>query len=345
MLLKLFKKYIDKISYERIIFLGLFFGIAIGLFYKEIPQNIYKKYTLEQTYKRVTELQRTNNIKELYEYILPSEKSSYSLEEFQKDSLSSKKPINEEITVNNIFIDGNDGLIDRTYIACYSKECTGKNRYKNTIKKHYFFVNGKWYFSISNSDVLCTRTTPYPLREEFNRALSLINQRLPNSSDASIKDIIRGIKLIRNCTDIQYAESEEEISGAEGVFMLDRNSSTDHLRIVVSPKYQIKDDLLTATLLAHELTHAFIHSAGTEGNITCYENEAVAFTIEKSFLLTLNKEEYDSLFFRYINNTSPEVTSLLASFQAIANSPGNYFSDKAETYLRNSPFYQKGCGL
>lgn len=193
------------------------------------------------------------------------------------------------------------------------------------------------------SDVGCNRTQEYPLPEEFRRAISLIVQRLDEGNNSIGNQMVVFFKGIRNCVDIQYAQSDTEINSAEGVFSFSENSTPNQLQILVSPRYKSKDDLLTAILLSHELTHAAIYASGAQESISCYDNESLAHLIEMLFIGTLNDDEIASLTYR-ANNGYPEAKGVLNLILGVRRSKGADSSEKVANYVRSKPFYQQQCG-
>ncbi len=343
------------IKSRKILLLGLGFIILLLL---GIPQNLFKKNiqnyisndaakrnNLEETYKVLMDLDKKNDVAGFYEYLTPSEKTSISKVEFVQQKKPAKFPISLSFVVHSIEVSGDRGVIDRTRIACYTTECTGKDRVENRVKKEYFYINGKWYQPLDNN-VLCDRTEEYVYPEEFKRAVSLIIQRREQSSQNESVGIGKNYKKIRNCLDIQYISDTKDLAGAEGFFSFDRNSTTDRLKIFISTKYQVKDDLLTALLLAHEIQHAYQYASGSNTLLNCYELEAEAFANEIGiFDFDFNKEEQNSLINRY--GTSPEVKDF---FDLRAAEIRNVHDPKSETIyqailpiVKNSPFYQKEC--
>ena len=168
---------------------------------------------------------------------------------------------------------------------------------------------------------LCSRTEPYIIPEEFNRARSLVIQRFQQSNASDLKTMALKLQSINNCLNIQYAVSDSQMGGAEGFFALSSTSTPDNLQIFVSPKYQANDDLLTALLLSHEMVHAIIKAAGTNNTMSCFENEAYAFAYELSFLQALNAEEKNSLTQRYYSNSSINVYNDMNTLGSIFNYP------------------------
>jgi hypothetical protein len=140
----------------------------------------------------------------------------------------------------------------------------------------------------------CTRTSPYPMPAEFERALSLIQERMQKSGKVDSN--------FHNCIDIQYANLHQLASpNTEGEFLFDPNSSSvNDLKIYVDSSYASYDDLTTAFLLSHELTHAkqFVDEAVSNKSVSCVEKEVGAFKNQFYFLAYLNNEEAQSLISR-----------------------------------------------
>lgn len=182
----------------------------------------------------------------------------------------------------------------------------------------------------------CDRKTPYEIKPEFSRAISLIIQRLQDSSkqydEFNIDEGLYPLGLIinnKNCLDIQYAPSVSEMSGADGFFLFSNKfSGKNRLKILVNPEYKIQDDLMTALLLSHEITHAedFIEEDvyNTELEIcnkklgnkfcketvedsfkdslvdSCFEMEQRAFYTQFYFYMKLKDSEHSTIMSKYI---------------------------------------------
>lgn len=305
-------------------------------------ENNTKKKVLEQTYNKLKQLEAVNDIEKIYDYLTPSEKSKMSLDSYIKYRKSLLPSTLVDYTIHGIEIYGDRGVVDSTTQRCFSEQCSGKDKLTQRLKREYYYINGRWYFNLENI-VYCDRNQPYVIPQEFNRALSLIAQRLEESSSKILNTQAERNKLIKNCLDIQYATSEKILEGAEGVFIFDKNSPKDRLSIYVSPKYQIKDDLLTATLLSHEISHAFISALSGNEVISCYENEAIAFAVQSYFFDSLNQEEKNSIFERYYS--SNEARNLIDTLDAINRYQDEYQKDRALKYAKSNPYYQKQCGL
>lgn len=202
----------------------------------------------------------------------------------------------------------------------------------------------------TNNSSLCTRTSPYDNPPEFDRALSLITQRFQQTNTSLGIEAAKELESIKNCLDIQYTLSDNEMDGAEGLFSFSSNSAKDRLKILVSPRYQIKDDILTAILVSHELKHAWLFATDNFKTLTCYGNEVNAFKFQLAFIASLNKEELSSLIYRYSNTNSSEVEGVInfTMYVGRSSSVGPYtdlVDNKILNYIKSIPAYQKECNL
>jgi len=228
----------------------------------------------------------------------------------------------------------------------------------------------------------CNRKEAIKLKPEFERSLSLIFQRLKfeeklqeiKNSGGSFREILMYAYMNRNCLDIEYANSVDEMRGADGLFLFSSEySSPDSLKIIVSPEFKSESDLLTALLLSHELTHAtqfiseetfknalvWCNKVSNKSNCrllddsyggliqrSCYEKEVEAFLDEIRFFTTLNKGEIQILIgsYSYYKNwgytyprehLSLELVAPSNNWKKLAGRSGN--SGSPESHFRN-PF-------
>lgn len=189
------------------------------------------------------------------------------------------------------------------FTALFSIVSYMKKRYRMvTIFLILFWVLGTGlvllisFLDITKSTIRCNRSQAYEIPREFTRALDLIAQRLdieniynPNYGEAF---------NFRNCLNIQYSDDASEYD-FEGAFLT--NSEDDNLQILLSPSYKSYDDLSIATILIHELTHVgheLNWRQGTHDKLSCFKEEAEAFTMQSLFLNQLNDEELRSIYAR-----------------------------------------------
>lgn len=253
---------------------------------------------------------------------------------------------------------------DKGYAIKYSLD-----KKEGKYLRHYaefLYIDNDWFYNYSLNNKYCIRDAGYEMPEEFKRAISLITQRLKQSSNKRDSLFGRDIEGITNCLNVQYANSEKEMSGAEGLFFYNPSQSLEKLDILVSPKYSAKDDLLTAILLVHEITHAIDNNTNREflfisydpkaikpGDAVsakkvrtysgCYALEANAFLHQNYFVETLNKEEVSSLVARAQTGGSAEVYGAFLTYMEIPKFMGDFDFEKAINFVKSNPYYQKQC--
>lgn len=234
-----------------------------------------------------------------------------------------------------------------------------------TVKSVVFFVFSSSKTSTAQathptptpSGVWCDRKTPYPMQPEFQRALSIIVERVMQSEKNSGTNISSDPKkTFYNCLDIQYADLSQQ--QAEGEFLFDVNSSPEDLRILVDNSYQEYDDYLTAILLSHEVTHAyqFLEQHFENKYLSCYDKEITAFETERDLFADFNQEEQASLIAKveYNPNKNSAYGGLNALFQINVEAASEcglsastcYFNsiDRQITQMvESNPFYQQEC--
>jgi hypothetical protein len=176
-------------------------------------------------------------------------------------------------------------------------------------------INSQNCVNCNSSTASCTKSTPYPRAPEFERAISLIEQRWQQRGGSFY--VQPGIK---NCLDIQY----KDLSGldTEGYFVFDPSSTVNDLKIYVDNSYQNNDDLLTAVLLAHEIQHAnqFFQFKTYGQQQSCFDQEVDAFTQETTFIDTLNDQEKNSILARLNSRSEGMLVQTVRLFQVISDS-------------------------
>lgn len=337
-----------KLIVKRRVVLGISLLLLITLFWN-IGRDFlglrtyYNNQTgLEQALERQNRLFDTgdeDSARELYrDFLLPQDRT-ITEDEYVKGFLEykSKNPYSKTIQ-HGIKMADSIAYVDRTTLACNDKDCTsiiGKSR----SYRKFYYENGHWYYQVRN--VSCPRDSGYDMEPEFSRALSLITQRIFSYDE----DVSNFYQEIIRCIDIQYASTNEEMSGAEGVFKFIPDQSTERLSIFVSPRYQAMDDLITATLLTHEVTHAlgYISAMYSGMPLDCYADEAEAFYEQNRFLTSLNMEEKQSVYGRLVLGGSPELVGISDALVEIPKMRGSTYKEKALNYVKSNPAYQKQC--
>lgn len=313
--------------------------VAGYLLFKDSSSNSLTPESLTRVIHDILELENSKNFSQLYDrYYSPEDKAKFNREEIveqQNELFDRERVVKSTIEIHDVTIEGQYGYIERTRTNCFDKDC---DSYKKTREyRQFIFIDGRWY--AKGNPGPCIRKTGYDIPEGFKRAVSLIIQRSGGSSMA------RAFNEIKNCLDIQYAKSDREMEGAEGLFYFQPGQSLKKLNILVSPRYQTKDDLITAVLLVHELVHAYdyVSELQTGEEYSCFEKEARAFNDQNYFLGVLNQEELNSLNARVIYGASDELERIIYAYNSIPRFPGATYLEKAENFVRNNKAYQKQC--
>lgn len=310
--------------------------VSVILFVSKPAWDFVKRIQLVSFYNKLTSFEKNSNYEDVYELLSPDNKRTISLKDFLAWRNESKPSYSIEYIPHSYKVDGNKGLIDRTVIVCDTLECSGTSRHESRAYKEYIYLNGRWYVPEENT-VLCTRTEPYGMAPEFERAISLVIQRLDQGNTNILLD--ENFKLIKNCLNVTYS-SEVDNYDAEGLFYFDERSTKDRLNILVSNKYKANDDILTAALLTHEITHAYVFASDL--NLTCFQNEAEAFYNQIVFITVLNKAESDSIVARRTVGGSEEIDEMFELISKVNYMKGTPYEDITKI-VQSDPYYQEQC--
>lgn len=333
----------SKKSLFLIIALVLVSFVSGVIFFPTISTEI-KKVELKNTFNHIQQLADEEKEQEIYNTYYSDElKSQISFDELQQRRRSqfNKKPTSNTWEIDNIEISENNGTVYSTNNYCFKDHCDESDNEVLISKTRFTRSKNKWLYS-ANQDQ-CDRVAPFEMPEEFSRSLSLIIQRFSESERAEDREFGRLFKSIRNCVDIKYADTQSDIPGSDAIFYFSNNSPTDHLSILVSPKFKSQDDLITASVLTHELYHALLRSDGSDLFIPCLQNEAQAFIIGYNYYYMLNQEEKASFNSRLYTLSSPEVANYFLQNQAILDTPGKDLVEQFSNYVKNNPDYVKQC--
>jgi len=208
----------------------------------------------------------------------------------------------------------------------------------------------------------CRRVEPYSYSNQLKRSISLVIERYEKSNWDWVKEEGSQYKKISNCIDIEYSDLSS--IGAEGVFQFDENESTpENLIILVDQNYTNLDDLSSALLLSHELTHAwqFVREYYGGSKIDCVQKETEAYSRQALFAQMLNKEESSSIISRIEmrNSNSGQINfyeQLVEwMYQASISCKNNDVFDQKcllyeltkniKTWVISQPIYQKQCEI
>lgn len=304
---------------------------------------------LQLRLNEIVELENKHEFEKIYdEYFSPESKSRLTKENYIKSTTQYFEDggiFHSEIIINDVKISDGTGYIDRTRIDCLDEKCTNKKQTR--AYKKFVYIDNDWRMVVEGKmTYYCVRDSGYEIPEEFKRALSLMAQRYSQSNNTSLQNDGFAIKEIQNCLNIQYAKPTDNISSADGMFVFSPSQSLEKLDIFVSPKYAVKDDLLTAVLLIHEITHVFDFINGQSHGTPkgCFESEASAFSNQNFFVShVLNSEEVKSINSRIYTNSSDEAEQIAYVFNKIPKMKGSDYQEKALNFVKASPAYQKQC--
>lgn len=219
------------------------------------------------------------------------------------------------------------------------------------VTKKWIYIGNKWYATLE--ELSCIRDESYDKPPELDRAISLVFQRFSESSELESAELESN--NFSNCVDVSYANLD-----SEGVFLFDKRiSSPERLLIKVDYSYRNYDDLLIASLLAHEMMHArqFLNYLHTGTSKACIDQEVEAFIAQVKFMSFLNPEERSSLINRFYYNYEKnpalrgveQLTYVVANAGRDCNKQEPCWANKVTASIRemvmNNPGYQDQCDL
>lgn len=345
-------KSIKSILAKGLVILLLVFGLYVQLEFDPFPfasepgRYSQSERGIRQALARENELykQRSeDSIRQVYREILSPKDRTLSEDEFVKVQMEFWKGSFPQVVTHSIEVHGDLAYVDQSVNYCRDTEC--KDIEKKTRSFHEMeYDKGYWYYRAG--DILCPRDALYEMEPEFSRSLSLIRQRTSaDSKSKEEKELAGYFSQVMNCVRITYASSDNEMKGAEGLFYFVPGQSLKEMTIYVSPRYQSKDDILTATLLTHELTHAYnyVTDLRTGEETGCFEHEARAFMAQNLFVSALNDEERQSLTARLAAGGSEELKSTAYAYNQIPRMSGKDYFEKALNFVKVNPWYQEQC--
>lgn len=205
----------------------------------------------------------------------------------------------------------------------------------------------------------CSRQTGYPIKPEFERSINLINQRFSQYVDSFEGDLgdenspgrhaqtyINRLSDVRRCLNIEYSSEVDDI-GANGTFLFNQQSQPNNLIILISPRYAATDDLLTALLLAHEITHAQdyhrIYPDVSHNKDQCLQAESVAYYYEIMLLGVLSKEEQSRM--ELMARTNVQASAEFDFLRSVLKSADRYSDLLTGTHetIKKDPVYIAQC--
>jgi hypothetical protein len=215
----------------------------------------------------------------------------------------------------------------------------------------------------------CTRTARLPNEPQYDRALSIIHQRVKediewweiygdkNSSDK------KGFRVfpaqLTNC--IKVIEKDISDTGAEGYFTFDSKSiKPNYFPMIIDKSYFFMDDIVIALLLTHEMTHVqqYIDSINGKSKLSCVDKEVEAFMAQLDFYVILNMGEESSIYNRIHGeeDLSPQL-AIIDTMTTINRESGcglegddlgtkcrvDNLRKQLETMIAEDDFYMKQC--
>jgi len=223
----------------------------------------------------------------------------------------------------------------------------------------------------------CTRTTRLKNDQKYDRALSLVYEKVYQGEEhQSVWTSYNYFPAqLVNCIKVDAKNVKAEMK-AEGYFDFNnKDIRPDYFPVTIDAvTYEYSDDLTTALLLVHEITHVQQYimrpSCYKEGKFKlgevvtscegfCLNNEVAAFYSQLLFINQLNDEEKKSLYFRIENDKElhPQL-EMLQTLQKSLNSQIIGDCDvynhecimrkinwKIQTILEESGAYDEQCSL
>lgn len=324
---------------KKTIKITLIFLILIFYGWKYYPflSNFLKRKSLIRAYNKIisSEIVKAKNIS------LPVEKSQIVLNEFENKTLEPIEPLMTSSKTLNTKVSGNNGVIRAKTQYFFNDQCSNKKIREITGNIWFEYKNNNWVMDTYHKQ--CTRSEPYNMPDEFNRAINLIIQRFKGSIREEDQEFGNNFSEIINCLDIQYAKTDLEMSSAEGLFLFKDDSPRDHLAVLISPQYKYNDDLTTSLILVHELYHALLRFRSEDILYSYYDNETYANTISYTYYFLLTPDEQNYLLSKYVPGNSDEIAKYIDTNKKILNLPGNDLAKKFKDYVENNQIYMNNC--
>lgn len=151
----------------------------------------------------------------------------------------------------------------------------------------------------------CTRTTQLENNPQYDRALSLLHQKLEgwNPNNDPSENYFPPANLI-NCIKVIEADVKGT-TGAEGLFVINsKDVKQNYFPVTVDKSYSYADDLLNALILIHEITHVqqYIDTTRGKDELSCIDKEVQAFYSSWKLIGILHSEEWKSITLRLDND-------------------------------------------
>ena len=111
---------------------------------KKTIQYQLKIFSLRQFHSNISNIEKQWNWSLYYEFLPNSTKKFVTRSQYINYMSNLKKPFSTNIVINNIKIDGDTGIINRTRIECATSSCNGNDKSIDTFDRVFFYTNGYW---------------------------------------------------------------------------------------------------------------------------------------------------------------------------------------------------------
>ena len=199
----------------------------------------------------------------------------------------------------------------------------------------------------------CTRTTRLENPPQYDRALSLINQRISDHekwcdkycTDKDSEEKLRFKQFPANLTNC-IKIVEDDIDDGEGYFVFhSENIKPNYFPITIDDSYNYADDTLTSLLITHEMTHVqqYLDSLNDTDNLSCRDKEVEAFISQADYYVLLSNEEISSVVLKMNeerDNKHPQIAMLKTMIDVNRDGTCPLFTDEecSQKHLRSELF-------
>jgi len=240
----------------------------------------------------------------------------------------------------------------------------------------FFYANNKdggfvKLDEIQDGEITCTRKTRLKNEPCFDRALSIVNERYSvweQGGYANFGTYYFFPSQLVNCIKI-IEEDLSDSGGVEGYFIFNDDSiKTNYFPIYVDENYNEADDLVTALLLVHEITHVrqYLDLLNDVDELSCIDKETEAFDAAYNFawrqygenkkIIDLRLENDENLhpqlqIYKNITDSFPKVIVSLSVLcpEGPGGNCGDLITkdrkDKIKSVISSDPYYIDQCDL
>lgn len=214
----------------------------------------------------------------------------------------------------------------------------------------------------------CTRTERLENDPQYDRALSLINQRIgdnekwcdENCESSKFEETLRFHQFPANLTNCIKIIQQDIGGDAEGYFTFhSEDIKSNYFPITVDDSYRFSDDTLTSLLITHEMTHVqqYLDSLNGKDTLSCRDKEVEAFISQIDFYVLLSNEEIKSVLLKMNEEKEdkhPQVVMIKTMIEINKNSTCKLFDyeckrknlrTKLFELITEDPGYRHQCDL